>query len=35
MNSEVKIVDAWCVNFFKMYDEKNGALFNLYDKVGE
>ena len=27
MNKEVKIVDAWCVNFFKMYDNKNGELF--------
>lgn len=27
MNKEVKIVDAWCVNFFEMYDNKNGALF--------
>lgn len=27
MNKEVRIVDAWCVNFFKMYDNKNGELF--------
>lgn len=27
MNKEVKIVDAWCVNFFRMYDNKNGELF--------
>lgn len=27
MNKEVKIVDAWCVNFFKMYDNKSGELF--------
>lgn len=28
MNKEVRIVDAWCVNFFKMYDNRNGELFN-------
>lgn len=27
MNKEVKIVDVWCVNFFKYYDNKNGELF--------
>lgn len=27
MNKEVRIVDSWCVNFFKMYDNKNGELF--------
>lgn len=27
MNSEVKIVDAWCVNFFKYYDSKSGEIF--------
>lgn len=27
MNKEVRIVDAWCVNFFEMYDNKNGQLF--------
>lgn len=27
MNKEVKIVDAWCVNFFNMYDNRNGELF--------
>lgn len=27
MNAEVKIVNAWCVNFFDMYDNKNGQLF--------
>lgn len=27
MNSEVKIVDAWCVNFFKYYDDRNGEIF--------
>lgn len=33
MNEEVKIVDAWCVNFFKMYDNKNGELFtNLVEE---
>lgn len=28
MNKEVKIVDAWCVNFFNMYDNRSGELFN-------
>lgn len=28
MNKEVRIVDAWCVNFFKMYDNRNGELFS-------
>lgn len=27
MNKEVKIVNAWCVNFFEMYDNRNGQLF--------
>ena len=27
MNKDVKIVSAWCVNFFKMYDKKTGELF--------
>ncbi len=27
MNKEVKIVNAWCVNFFDMYDKQNGKLF--------
>ena len=27
MNKDVKIIDAWCVNFFKMYDNKSGELF--------
>lgn len=27
MNKEVKIVNAWCVNFFDMYDKQNGQLF--------
>ena len=27
MNKDVKIVDAWCVNFFNMYDNRNGELF--------
>lgn len=27
MNKEVKIVNAWCVNFFKMYDSQSGELF--------
>lgn len=33
MNKEVKIVDAWCVNFFEMYDNKNGALFTSKKEV--
>lgn len=33
MNKEVRIVDAWCVNFFKMYDKKNGALFTSKEEV--
>ena len=33
MNKDVKIVDAWCVNFFEMYDNKNGALFTSKKKV--
>lgn len=28
MNKEIRIVDAWCVNFFKMYDNRNGELFS-------
>lgn len=28
MNKEVKIVNAWCVNFFEMYDNRNGELFS-------
>lgn len=27
MNKEVRIVNAWCVNFFKMYDKQTGELF--------
>lgn len=34
MNSEVKIVDAWCINFFEMYDQKSGALFTNLNKEG-
>lgn len=33
MNKEVKIVNAWCVNFFEMYDNKNGELFT--SKAGD
>lgn len=33
MNKEVKIVDAWCVNFFEMYDNRNGALFTSKKEV--
>lgn len=33
MNKDVKIVDAWCVNFFEMYDNKNGALFTSKKEV--
>ena len=29
MNKEVKIVNAWCVNFFSMYDKQCGELFTL------
>lgn len=28
MNKEVRIVNAWCVNFFKMYDKQTGELFD-------
>lgn len=31
MNKEVRIVDAWCVNFFKYYDKKNGEIFTTTD----
>jgi hypothetical protein len=27
MNNEVKIVNAWCVNFFKYYDKRSGEIF--------
>lgn len=33
MNKEVKIVNAWCVNFFDMYDSKIGALFTSRKEV--
>ncbi len=33
MNKEVRIVDAWCVNFFEMYDNKNGELFTCRKEV--
>ena len=29
MNKEVKIVNAWCVNFFKQYDNRSGELFKM------
>lgn len=32
MNKEVRIVDAWCVNFFKMYDNRSGELFSNLEK---
>lgn len=32
MNKEVRIVDAWCVNFFEMYDNKNGQLFTAKEE---
>lgn len=34
MNSEIKIVDAWCINFFEMYDQKSGPLFTNLNKEG-
>ncbi len=27
MNKEVRIVNAWCVNFFRYYDKQNGEIF--------
>ena len=27
MNKEVKIVTAWCMNFFKYYDTQSGEIF--------
>lgn len=27
MNKEVKIVNAWCMNFFKYYDTQSGEIF--------
>ena len=32
MNKEVRIVNAWCVNFFKMYDKQTGELFTTSAK---
>lgn len=32
MNKEVKIVNAWCVNFFDMYDKQNGQLFTAKEE---
>lgn len=33
MNKEVKIVNAWCVNFFEMYDKRTGELFTVKEGV--
>ena len=27
MNKEVRIVNAWCINFFKYYDKQTGEIF--------
>lgn len=35
MNKDVRIVDAWCVNFFKYYDKKSGEMFSNLDKKEE
>ena len=35
MNKDVRIVDAWCVNFFKYYDRKSGEMFSNLDKKEE
>lgn len=29
MNKEVRIVNAWCVNFFKYYDKQTGEIFTV------
>lgn len=29
MNKDVRIVDAWCVNFFKYYDKKLERCFQI------
>ena len=33
MNKEVKIVNAWCVNFFPMYDKQCGELFTSREEI--
>lgn len=33
MNKKVKIVNAWCVNFFPMYDKQCGELFTSREEV--
>lgn len=33
MNKEVRIITAWCINFFEMYDKKSGALFTSKKEV--
>lgn len=33
MNKEVKIVNAWCVNFFSMYDKQSGELFTSREEI--
>lgn len=35
MNKDVRIVDAWCVNFFKEYDKKSGEMFSDLDRKEE
>lgn len=32
MNGEVKIVDAWCIDFFSSYNKKQGKLFIKEEK---
>lgn len=27
MNNKVKILDAWCINFFNQYDTRSGEMF--------
>lgn len=29
MNNNVKIINAWCVNFYKYYDNQNGEIFTV------
>ena len=29
MNKEVRIVNAWCVNFFKYYNKQTGDIFTI------
>lgn len=33
MNKEVKIINAWCVNFFPMYDKQCGELFTSREEI--